>query len=408
MKCKFIDKYIDKIYSGSLNFLERQVLDSHMKKCSTCREFYDDCMEENLKIKEMLECTDVPSGIGINVMKNIDHNKYRKLKTIHMRRYAVAAAVILIIIIPLLYKYNLSNSKTPVSSKPGTVSDIIILDEDEFETRLQNYIKQNCGIKAEKGQLFASVDVIGGERNENTGNSYVLASVMEYSMNDGDYIIGKSMYTPMVIGLQRKDSLYYPVSMKVPGSGDYFKGDVEILFPEKYWGRIFSQDDDMQTLKDKNLMQAREFYKITITDFDLNLSPELLKTYNSFAKTKDYSLLKGLQPIEIYKMYFHAGEVEDYRTQYSLYYNDGKWLVPTLKDFLNDIKNDSTNKENTAKLIKMLNEDVESAYFEFIDKHEGYIVLNLKKGVSDEDPKRGFSLLRGGDGIWKVRWLPMQ
>lgn len=407
MNCSYINKYADKLFTGSLNFIEEANLEKHMENCKECRGKYEKMIEQDRLIKQASTMEIIPHPLGADLPVMIK-DEINPGKTFNVKRYLSAAVVFLVILLPLLYKYSLNNSKKPVDSKPQSYIDLNMLDEDTFTGSLKEYIKQNCGIQTSKGQVFVSIEYYGSDGNGSQGHSYLWALVEEYSMNDGDYKVEASISTPMVIELQKKDDSYYPVSLKIPDSSTNVQDSVKKIFPEKYWGKIIDQKDDMQSLKDKNLMQARDFYRIKITDFSLKLSPGLLKTYNNFAKTRDYSLLKGLQPIDIYKMYFHADEVEDYRTVYSLYYNDGKWLMPTLKDFLNDVKNDKTNKESTAKLIKMLNEDMESAYFEFIDKHEGHIVLNLKKGISDEDPARQFSLLRGDDGIWKVQWLPMQ
>ncbi len=140
----------------------------------------------------------------------------------------------------------------------------------------------------------------------------------------------------------------------------------------------------------------------------LDLSAELLETYNKYSKDKNDELLRGLGPEEVCRLYFFAESKKDYDTVYSLYLNEGNYQIPDKQEWTKDIDN-AINHENTAKFLKVLKEDVKSV--EVIDRETNAIVqinhINYKK-----DNQWGnytwFSVLKSKAGIWKVQFMPLQ
>lgn len=276
MKCKFIDKFIDKIYSGSLNFLERQVLDSHMKKCSTCREFYDNCMEENLNIKEALECIDVPSGIGINVIRSIDHNKYRKLKVMRMRKYAVAAVAVVLLASTLCYlnlSGKLSFSDSILSSHPS----LTYQQNQELEGILENYLKEKEGSAEHGGQLFATVEILGIKTSsiiDGTLKVYTYATIGEYHDSGYGYYpeqVAKKTF-PAVVIVRQRGSSYTPVSYEVPDKNGNLTDNLKELYKD-YGDKMTKKA--AQDLENLNTQKAE-------SDFMPSDSTALQKNIKSF------------------------------------------------------------------------------------------------------------------------------
>jgi hypothetical protein len=138
----------------------------------------------------------------------------------------------------------------------------------------------------------------------------------------------------------------------------------------------------------------------------LTLSPELEEIYNQYSKDKNDELLRWLEPQDVCRLYFYAESKNDYETLYSLYLNDEIYQIPTKKEFLKDIDNE-VNIENTAKLLKVLEEDVYNVKV-------GYGEANalVKIYINDKEfwgnDYMWFNVLKSKTGIWKVQFMPMQ
>lgn len=85
----------------------------------------------------------------------------------------------------------------------------------------------------------------------------------------------------------------------------------------------------------------------------LQLPPELLDVYNRYFKKPDDQLLKGLNPLDVCRLYFYAEDKKNYETMYALYIHDEKYLVPTKEEFLMDVKNDKVSRVNDEKLYRL-------------------------------------------------------
>ncbi|MCT8137317.1 hypothetical protein H1D32_05900 [Anaerobacillus sp. CMMVII] len=130
------------------------------------------------------------------------------------------------------------------------------------------------------------------------------------------------------------------------------------------------------------------------------LSLELLKTYQQFADTKDEEILRGLSPIEIFKFYFYAQELQDYETQYAFFIQDEMYIkiFPTVSDFVSAIESES--REEHLQLIEEI-KSTENLEEIFYNETSAGILISEEKAIS-------FGLTKSENGIWRVNWLPFQ
>jgi len=153
-----------------------------------------------------------------------------------------------------------------------------------------------------------------------------------------------------------------------------------------------------------NHLEEEHSYLIIGSDFSMSLKLE--EIYNKFSKDKDEELLSALEPQDICKLYFHAEDKGDYETMYALYYSEDDYFVPTLDGFLKDMANDSVGRQNSRKFLRSLRRDIQTIEI-YTGEKEAKIVFTFKNMNPDEN-KKGFTLLKSNNGIWKVRYLPMQ
>lgn len=141
----------------------------------------------------------------------------------------------------------------------------------------------------------------------------------------------------------------------------------------------------------------------------LALSPELKDIYDRYSKSKNDELMRGLEAIDVCKMYFYAESKKDYETLYSLYLKEEKAMLPTKDVFLKEAS-DAVSQENISKLLRILKEDVKDIRVTQTGREkEETAVVNI---YFDKETFYGteisFSMSVSKNGIWKVNYLPLQ
>lgn len=138
----------------------------------------------------------------------------------------------------------------------------------------------------------------------------------------------------------------------------------------------------------------------------MELSETEEEIYNKFAQDYDESHLKGVKPLSICKLYLHAGQVQDYETEYELFIQDENYLGWSKEEHM------EIPKEHRQKDWDMFEktEDIQVSYSE--DNQQAFIswiVSDDSNKDADGEPFRySFSLAKNKEGIWKVCFLPMQ
>lgn len=290
MNCKFIDKYIDKIYTGSLNLLEEQMLQSHMKKCGSCREFYENCMDENIVIRDSLECSDIPSRIHINIMKNIDPDKYRRRKVLRMRKYVSAAAAVLVLLTSSLFFLNRTGNFNFSLSMLNPHPSLTYLQTTDLENVLENYLTKKAGKAIKGGQLFATVDILGIKTTSiinSTIRVYAHATIGEYSYDGYQPVRTAKNTFPAVVEVQVKGNSFIPISYEVPDKNGNLTDNLKEIYMD--YGSKMTKEAT-QDLENLNVQKAES--GIIPTD-SITLQENIksfIKSYAFTPKSYEYKL----------------------------------------------------------------------------------------------------------------------
>ncbi|MFZ3579096.1 hypothetical protein [Virgibacillus sp. DJP39] len=145
------------------------------------------------------------------------------------------------------------------------------------------------------------------------------------------------------------------------------------------------------------------------TSDSIRLSDELLNIYSKYAKSLNDKLLKGLEPFDIFRMYFHTQNEGNSEVQYALYIKGDHSGTPSREEFFNDpfFAEDEITKENSKKLYQKLLK-VKSFEEKEISDNETVIMFKLDESNSGAE-RAGFRLIKDPEtGVWKVGWMSMQ
>lgn len=127
------------------------------------------------------------------------------------------------------------------------------------------------------------------------------------------------------------------------------------------------------------------------------MDKSLISIYDNLKNSKDESVLKDLSPKEIFMLFYYAGSIHDFETQYLLYNHDpnmgGKM---TLEEYIYE-----SNKN--AKQYFMMFEELKQN-----DQLTEVIVDSQNAYIKIDDEGMGFSLTKDQNGIWKANWMPLQ
>lgn len=145
----------------------------------------------------------------------------------------------------------------------------------------------------------------------------------------------------------------------------------------------------------------------------LELDKDEEDIYNKFSEKYDDNILRGVDPLAICKMYLFAHKIKDYETAYELYFIENPDVRPSKEDYLA-----MTNEESLTDLdlfcrvedvgVKKTKEEA-IVNWKYSDKL-GSISFNNKekKGRYSFNKEKSFYLRTKGQGLWKVRFMPMQ
>ncbi|MFD1736487.1 hypothetical protein ACFSCX_07905 [Bacillus salitolerans] len=182
--------------------------------------------------------------------------------------------------------------------------------------------------------------------------------------------------------------------------------------------------------KAKELLQTSqgdilEGMKVTLTDYKVNffesdildsamiefshgassimLSPELEDIYEAISKDFNKEHLRGLSPLEIFRLYYTAEERKDFRTQYELFIQDEQYVkvFETYDEYLEAVESDNLHERERILQNVITSDLVENIFIkeEIGEESARIIVVNLEMG---------FGLVKDAGGIWRVNWMPYQ
>jgi hypothetical protein len=131
---------------------------------------------------------------------------------------------------------------------------------------------------------------------------------------------------------------------------------------------------------------------------------ELEALYNEYANKKVDQLLAGLSPLDVFKLYFYAKDLEDSETTYSLYIKGEMFGTPSEEEYFGEPEFYGAKfNENDKKLYSEL-QQVKEFKINYLNDNEAIITW---KGQEGSLP--AFRLIKDPNkDVWKVSWLPMQ
>lgn len=128
------------------------------------------------------------------------------------------------------------------------------------------------------------------------------------------------------------------------------------------------------------------------------LSDELQTVYNDYKATVDDTALAGLSPFDVFKLYQYAEYQGDLEVVYALFFKKDGYEVPDKKIFLEEAKQDQTDKKQYYERMLQLDTFEEK----YLSDTEVLVAYTL-------DYPLGFRLLKDTElNVWKVSWLASQ
>lgn len=118
MKCGFIDKYTDKLFTDSMNVVDKKVLSEHIKTCTDCRRKYQRFIEQEKFVMDASSNGEIPQHIAVSILNHIDKGKYNKHK-LYLRRKYIAAAILLIALSLSAYFLSYTGTKSNILLPSG-------------------------------------------------------------------------------------------------------------------------------------------------------------------------------------------------------------------------------------------------------------------------------------------------
>jgi hypothetical protein len=156
-----------------------------------------------------------------------------------------------------------------------------------------------------------------------------------------------------------------------------------------------------------NPTSLRDKYPSKRYDTTIELSTELQSIYKEYAKKKNDMLLRGLKPIDIFKMYYHAMNLGDLETEYEFYHKGKNSGTPDRETYFNDPFFNVSEKEleNAKDFYKQL-ETVQTFYEVYLSNDETVISFKIEP---DSFNTFGFRLIKDSNTeVWKVSFIPLQ
>lgn len=163
-----------------------------------------------------------------------------------------------------------------------------------------------------------------------------------------------------------------------------------------------NSSDNTQSSSDNK----KPLYGIT-SEEESKISPEMtaneLKLYEEFVKNHDTSILTGVNPVTIYKMFFKALTSDNLEAQYALYAKGGDAPAPAAyNEFAAKLKEDENYNNDLKNMLNSFNKNFKTLEVKYYDKTRATMEVN-----DENDWEMSFGLYKASDGVWKVLWYPV-
>jgi len=209
-----------------------------------------------------------------------------------------------------------------------------------------------------------------------------------YAKANGEFTIEnyKSKYGNRSVNPEAMQDVFYMNVDEVKlGESEY------VVVPDNWWrGKIevISQNEI--------LGKVLGYSPYAMTDEWTNSEIEV---YKAFKENYDSSVLIGLEPVTIARLYMYTWLLGDRETQYHLLTTRPEFMQWSLEEHLSpDYQGAPTDPEYIIELAKKLNEG------QFIETGPGQGYIQHGEGID----MIGFNLIQGENGAWQVAFMPMQ
>ncbi|WP_423407966.1 hypothetical protein AABM38_20155 [Heyndrickxia sp. MSNUG] len=137
--------------------------------------------------------------------------------------------------------------------------------------------------------------------------------------------------------------------------------------------------------------------EIMITQSILPLTAEMESAYEEFSAKKDVNILRNYSAFQVMQLYFYSDEVKDYATKYALY--SQKDALPSEEQYI------SEQQAAEMKLSTML-EEYDHASLYYSEKNSD-LITGIQLHFKERADAPVFQMVQE-DGIWKIRYMPLQ
>ena len=231
-----------------------------------------------------------------------------------------------------------------------------------------------------------------------TGDKWILESALaEWNPSkakEGMLIMGATVYEE-----NGKASIEWPIILSPVRIVDEVKDRYLISAGGEYTGWInkedFSPGIEIYTVVDQSDDEEG--------DPDWFMSDDEVQAYEQYAKIMSDDLLKGLEPLVIFRYYVTASLARDFESMHALYIKGDEYATPDLETFLSEVQSDPVLEDNAKKLWEKLQ------HYQLDQVINGTsAVIKITNGSDDPQDQQQFSLTQNHEGVWKVNWLAMQ
>ncbi len=254
-------------------------------------------------LRPLDDTADLENRIRAGIHKRSRRNVIRTITVASL----AAAALMFVIVLPQPNSGG-QNHVTTAPAHDATPDDAAILQKvEEIKESLRIGLTQDKVLKRINGSPTIVDDNGDLESGADEFWNYSFFRQEGYAPKEPFYVVdeeglrGRKTGANLFIGWKEKKLYFYSIT--------YVQGE---------------KNDIVFFLMRSNGTVSEETLGVQQAPSVFDLSPELKDLYFAYMKEKKDELLKGLTPIDIFKLYVHAEEEGDLHTQYALYIQDEK------------------------------------------------------------------------------------
>ncbi|GED56853.1 hypothetical protein ABER61_18335 [Brevibacillus formosus] len=345
------------------------------------------------------------TGLEERIRMNMEKKGKKRFRFIYPVSAALVAIALAIGFAPyLLQKESTTSTHTPpkgTTAEPGThqkpdpkahpaSDDQVIMETVDGIVDVLRVGMTQDQMKEKISVPYTVVDDYGGSGDDGTEEYWgysILAKEgykrKDWTLIETEALLKRDVGLEMLVGWKDKKLHWYSVS--------YVQGK------EVHFLKLNSNG----TVQEEIIQDGAET-PVPPSKFDLKPGEED-RYYNYMYEKKD-ELLRGLSPIDVWKLYMKAQQESQLEMQYALHIEDDGFEKPTLEQYLEDMKKDPVGARNSWRQLKTMRELASDITLEQTSDKEAVIWVTFK----DNRDKVGYKMQKNKQGIWKLSWMARQ